>query len=210
MPRRSAAPGNARKPSPCSKRPRSKARATRPCSAPMAARWPKPATTIRPWKCSSARIRLTSRIGTSCRRRAPCSISSGRHADAQRHYSTALKIAPDEPSILSNLGLSYALVKEPARSRSHASSRRRAASGGSAGTAKSRARRRPTRPLRRSRGHRPRRLAGGARPRQRRLSAADARPSQRLARKRRAPRAPTAGEADAPRGRQRRPLIEWP
>ena len=33
----------------------------------------------------------------------------GRHADAQRHYLTALKIAPDEPSILSNLGLSYAL-----------------------------------------------------------------------------------------------------
>jgi Flp pilus assembly protein TadD len=35
----------------------------------------------------------------------------GRHADAQRHYLTALKIAPDEPSILSNLGLSYALSK---------------------------------------------------------------------------------------------------
>ena len=36
----------------------------------------------------------------------------GRHADAQRHYLTALKIAPDEPSILSNLGLSYALSKD--------------------------------------------------------------------------------------------------
>jgi Flp pilus assembly protein TadD len=35
----------------------------------------------------------------------------GRHADAQRHYLTALKIAPEEPSILSNLGLSYALAK---------------------------------------------------------------------------------------------------
>jgi Flp pilus assembly protein TadD len=35
----------------------------------------------------------------------------GRHADAQRYYLTALKIAPDEPSILSNLGLSYALSK---------------------------------------------------------------------------------------------------
>jgi Flp pilus assembly protein TadD len=33
----------------------------------------------------------------------------GRHADAQRYYLTALKIAPDEPSVLSNLGLSYAL-----------------------------------------------------------------------------------------------------
>ena len=36
----------------------------------------------------------------------------GRHAEAQRHYLTALKIAPDEPSVLSNLGLSYALSKD--------------------------------------------------------------------------------------------------
>jgi len=36
----------------------------------------------------------------------------GRHQDAQRHYASALKIAPDEPSVLSNLGLSYALAKD--------------------------------------------------------------------------------------------------
>jgi Flp pilus assembly protein TadD len=36
----------------------------------------------------------------------------GRHEDAQHYYETALKIAPDEPSVLSNLGLSYALSKE--------------------------------------------------------------------------------------------------
>ncbi len=36
----------------------------------------------------------------------------GRHQDAQRYYSSALKIVPDEPSVLSNLGLSYALAKE--------------------------------------------------------------------------------------------------
>ena len=36
----------------------------------------------------------------------------GRHAEAQRHYETALRIAPDEPVILSNLGLSYALAKD--------------------------------------------------------------------------------------------------
>jgi Flp pilus assembly protein TadD len=36
----------------------------------------------------------------------------GRHQDAQRHYLTALKIVPDEPSVLSNLGLSYALSKD--------------------------------------------------------------------------------------------------
>ncbi len=36
----------------------------------------------------------------------------GRHQDAQRYYSSALKIVPDEPSVLSNLGLSYALSKD--------------------------------------------------------------------------------------------------
>jgi Flp pilus assembly protein TadD len=36
----------------------------------------------------------------------------GRHQEAQRYYSSALKIVPDEPSVLSNLGLSYALSKD--------------------------------------------------------------------------------------------------
>jgi Flp pilus assembly protein TadD len=36
----------------------------------------------------------------------------GRHAEAQRHYSSALKMVPNEPSILSNLGLSYLLMKD--------------------------------------------------------------------------------------------------
>jgi len=36
----------------------------------------------------------------------------GRHEDAQRYYASALKIVPDEPSVLSNLGLSYALAKD--------------------------------------------------------------------------------------------------
>jgi Flp pilus assembly protein TadD len=36
----------------------------------------------------------------------------GRHEEAQRHYSSALKMVPDEPSVLSNLGLSYALAKD--------------------------------------------------------------------------------------------------
>jgi Flp pilus assembly protein TadD len=35
----------------------------------------------------------------------------GRHDEAQRHYATALKIMPDDPTVLSNLGLSYALSK---------------------------------------------------------------------------------------------------
>ena len=36
----------------------------------------------------------------------------GRNPEAQRHYSAALKIMPDEPSVLSNLGLSYVLTKD--------------------------------------------------------------------------------------------------
>ena len=36
----------------------------------------------------------------------------GRHDDARRHYASALRIIPDEPSVLSNLGLSYALSKD--------------------------------------------------------------------------------------------------
>ncbi len=36
----------------------------------------------------------------------------GRHEEAQRHYASALRIVPEEPSVLSNLGLSYALSKK--------------------------------------------------------------------------------------------------
>lgn len=39
----------------------------------------------------------------------------GQHEDARRYYATALKIVPDEPSVLSNLGLSYALSKDLVR-----------------------------------------------------------------------------------------------
>jgi Flp pilus assembly protein TadD len=36
----------------------------------------------------------------------------GRNAEARQTYETALKIVPEEPSILSNLGLSYALTND--------------------------------------------------------------------------------------------------
>jgi Flp pilus assembly protein TadD len=39
----------------------------------------------------------------------------GKHAEAQRYYQTALRIAPNDPGILSNLGLSYALSKDLTR-----------------------------------------------------------------------------------------------
>lgn len=36
----------------------------------------------------------------------------GRYNEAQQHYTAALKIVPNQPSVLSNLGLSYALTKD--------------------------------------------------------------------------------------------------
>lgn len=39
----------------------------------------------------------------------------GRYEEARRYYASALKIVPDEPSVLSNLGLSYALSKDLAK-----------------------------------------------------------------------------------------------
>jgi len=36
----------------------------------------------------------------------------GRRDEARRYYASALKIVPDEPSVLSNLGLSYVLSKD--------------------------------------------------------------------------------------------------
>lgn len=51
----------------------------------------------------------------------------GRHDEAQRYYSTALGLVPDEPSVLSNLGLSYALQHDLKRAES--TLRRAAATG---------------------------------------------------------------------------------
>jgi Flp pilus assembly protein TadD len=36
----------------------------------------------------------------------------GRHDEARQYYASALRIAPEEPSVLSNLGLSYVLSKD--------------------------------------------------------------------------------------------------
>ena len=49
----------------------------------------------------------------------------GRHDEARSYYTTALRIAPDEPSVLSNLGLSYALSKDLVRAEFDAEARHR-------------------------------------------------------------------------------------
>jgi len=36
----------------------------------------------------------------------------GRHEEARRYYASALKIVPDEPSVLSNIGMSWVLSKD--------------------------------------------------------------------------------------------------
>ena len=36
----------------------------------------------------------------------------GKHAEARGYYASALRIAPDEPSVLSNLGMSYVLSRD--------------------------------------------------------------------------------------------------
>ena len=98
----------------------------------------------------------------------------GRHEEAQRHYFTALKIVPNEPSVLSNLGLSYALSKN---FKNAETTLRRAAAqraGRPARAAKSCAGGRPARPLRRSRDHRAGRSAARRGRGQCRLSAQDA------------------------------------
>jgi Flp pilus assembly protein TadD len=51
----------------------------------------------------------------------------GRHEEARRYYASALRLAPDEPSVLSNLGLSYALSKDLKQAEA---TLRRATSGG--------------------------------------------------------------------------------
>lgn len=51
----------------------------------------------------------------------------GRHDEAQRYYASALRLVPDEPSVLSNLGLSYALQRD--LKRAEATLRRAAATG---------------------------------------------------------------------------------
>ena len=100
----------------------------------------------------------------------------GRHDEARSYYASALKIVPDEPSVLSNLGLSYVLSKDLPKAeetlrQAYASGRRRCA-----GAAESWSGGRPAGPLRRGRDHREGRPAAGRGGRQRRLSEADAEP----------------------------------
>ena len=163
-PRRCAPPASAPRPSPCSSRPRSAIRTTCRCSAPMAARWPTPATISRRSMCSSRAHTPDQPDWRILNAQGAVLDQMGRHAEAQRHYSTALKIVPDEPSMLSNLGLSYALTKDLQARRGDAAARGGAAQCRAEGAAEPRSGGRPAGPLRRGREDRQRRSAARTKP----------------------------------------------
>ena len=81
----------------------------------------------------------------------------GRHEEAQRYYASALRIVPDEPSVLSNLGLSYALSKDLPQAEATLRRAARAARRRAARAPEPRAGGRPAGPLRGGRDDRARR-----------------------------------------------------
>ena len=78
----------------------------------MAARLPIPAPISRRSKCSSRAHTPDQPDWRILSAQGAVLDQMGRHEDARRYYASALKIVPDEPSVLSNLGLSYALSKD--------------------------------------------------------------------------------------------------
>ena len=78
----------------------------------MGGRWRTTAISSRRSTCWVAPTAPTIPTGAFSRRKEPCSINSADVEEARQVYASALKIAPDEPSVLSNLGLSYVLSKD--------------------------------------------------------------------------------------------------
>ena len=77
----------------------------------------------------------------------------GRYDEARQYYAAALKIVPDEPSVLSNLGLSYMLSKDLRQGGRSLAPRPWPSREGPAGADESRGRAGPRRPRRRSGRH---------------------------------------------------------
>jgi Flp pilus assembly protein TadD len=150
--------------------------ATRRCLPPTAARSPTTAIRRPPSTCSGRAHspanpdwRILSVQGTTLDKMA-------KHEEARRYYMAALKIVPEEPSVLSNLGLSYMLTRELPQAEE---TLRRAYSNPRAdakGAAEPGARGRPAGPLRGSRDHRQGRSARRRGDRQRDLFAGNAEP----------------------------------
>ena len=77
----------------------------------MVARSPMSASMSRRCRCSTARTRPDRPDWRILNAQGAVLDQLGQHQEAQRYYATALRIVPEEPSVLSNLGLSYALSK---------------------------------------------------------------------------------------------------
>ncbi len=75
-------------------------------------RWRITAISSRPSTCSAAPTAPTIPIGGILSVQGAVLDQLGRNEEARQYYASALKIAPDEPSVLSNLGLSYMLSKD--------------------------------------------------------------------------------------------------
>ena len=98
----------------------------------------------------------------------------GRHDEARRYYASALKIVPGEPSVLSNLGMSYMLSKDLPKAEEALRQAYANPQGELEGAAKSRPRGRAAGPLRRGRADREGGPAAGRGGRECRVSARDA------------------------------------
>ena len=178
--RRCAAADSATRPSRCCSRPRFTTRPTPRCWAPTAAPCRTSATWSRRFRSSTAPTRPDQPDWRILSAQGAVLDQLGRHDEAQRYYASALKIKPDDPGVLSNLGLSYALAKD--LKKAEETLRRAASLGGNDPRVRQNlalvvgleGR------LRRSREHRPRRSAGRGGRRQRRDAAPDARPAERF------------------------------
>ncbi|MGY4448084.1 Flp pilus assembly protein TadD [Bradyrhizobium sp. i1.3.1] len=107
----------------------------------------------------------------------------GRHDEARSYYASALRIAPGDPGVLSNLGLSYMFVEGPAEGRRGVAAGLRLAARQYPGAAESRPRHRSPGPFRRSRDDREGRPAARPGRGQCRLPQGNAEPQRRSARR---------------------------
>ena len=106
---------------------RSPIRRTATCSPPTARRWPAPASSSRRSMPCAARRRPNIRTGSWCRRKRAILDQLGQTGEARKLYRRALDLKPNEPSVLSNLGMSYRARRRPQDGRNLYALGRRAA-----------------------------------------------------------------------------------
>ena len=79
------------------------------CSPHTARRWPPTASSRQRSTPCAARRRRNILTGSWCRRKPLSSTRLGQKDEARQDYRKALELKPNEPSVLSNLGMSYVL-----------------------------------------------------------------------------------------------------